>query len=72
MEYIYAALLLNKLKQEVNEANVKNVVKATGVEPDEIRVKALVSALGEINIEEASIPFVLDMERGRNHSIGRW
>ena len=53
MEYIYAALLLNKLKQEVNEANVKNVVKATGVEPDEIRVKALVSALGEIDIEEA-------------------
>jgi len=53
MEYVYAALLLHKLKQEVNEANVKNVVKAAGVEPDEARVKALVAALGEVNIEEA-------------------
>lgn len=53
MEYVYAALLLHKLKQEINESNVKNVVKAAGVEPDEARVKALVAALGEVNIEEA-------------------
>ena len=53
MEYVYAALLLHKLKQEVNEDSVKNVIKATGTEPDEVRVKALVAALGEVNIEEA-------------------
>jgi large subunit ribosomal protein L12 len=53
MEYVYAALLLHKLKQEINETNVKNVVKAAGVEPDEARVKALVAAMGEVNIEEA-------------------
>ena len=53
MEYVYAALLLHKLKQEVNEDNVKNVIKATGTEPDEVRVKALIAALGEVNIEEA-------------------
>ena len=53
MEYVYAALLLHKLKQEINESNVKSVVKAAGVEPDEARVKALVAALGEVNIEEA-------------------
>ena len=53
MEYVYAALLLHKLKQEINEDNVKNVVKATGVEPDEIKVKALVAALNEVDIEEA-------------------
>ena len=53
MEYVYAALLLHKLKQKINEANVKNVVKAAGVEPDEARVKALVAALSEVNIEEA-------------------
>lgn len=53
MEYIYAALLLHKLKQPVNEDNVKKVVSAAGTSPDEIRVKALVSALGEINIDEA-------------------
>lgn len=53
MEYIYAALLLHKLKQPVNEDNVKKVVSAAGANPDEIRVKALVSALGEVNIDEA-------------------
>ena len=53
MEYVYAALLLHKLKQEVNETNVKKVVKAAGVEPDEARIKALVAALSEVNIEEA-------------------
>jgi len=53
MEYVYAALLLHKLKQEINEANVKNVVKAAGVEPNEAKVKALVAALSEVNIEEA-------------------
>jgi large subunit ribosomal protein L12 len=53
MEYVYAALLLHKLKQDITEDNVKNVVKAAGVNPDEVRVKALVAALGEVNIEEA-------------------
>ena len=53
MEYVYAALLLHKLKQPVNEANVEKVISATGAKPDEIRVKALVSALGEVNIDEA-------------------
>ena len=53
MEYIYAALLLHKLKQPVNEDNVKKVVSAAGASPDEIRVKALVSALGEVNIDDA-------------------
>lgn len=53
MEYVYAALLLHKLKQNISEDNVKNVVKATGVAPDEVRVKALVAALSEVNIEEA-------------------
>jgi large subunit ribosomal protein L12 len=53
MEYVYAALLLHKLKQDVNEANVKNVIKSTGVEPDDVRVKSLVAAMSEINIEDA-------------------
>ena len=53
MEYVYAALLLHKLKQNITEDSVKNVVKAAGVTPDDVRVKALVAALGEVNIEEA-------------------
>lgn len=53
MEYVYAALLLHKLKQGITEDSVKNVVKAAGVTPDDVRVKALVAALNEVNIEEA-------------------
>ena len=53
MEYVYAALLLHKLKKEINEANVKSVVKGAGIEPEEAKVKALVAALSEVNIEEA-------------------
>ena len=53
MEYVYAALLLHKLKQDINEDNVKNVIKATGVAPDDVRVKSLVAAISEVNIEDA-------------------
>ena len=53
MEYVYAALLLHKLKQNITEDSVKSVVKAAGVAPDDVRVKALVAALSEVNIEEA-------------------
>jgi large subunit ribosomal protein L12 len=53
MEYVYAALLLHKLKQNITEDSVKGIVKAAGVAPDDVRVKALVAALSEVNIEEA-------------------
>ncbi len=53
MEYIYAALLLHKLKQDVTEENVKNIIKATGTSPDEVKVKALVAALADVNIDDA-------------------
>jgi len=53
MEYVYAALLLHKLKQDINEDNVKNVIKATGVSPDDVKVKSLVAAISEVNIEDA-------------------
>lgn len=53
MEYIYAALLLHKLGKPVNEENLTSVVKATGVAPDQVKVKALASALSEVNIDEA-------------------
>jgi large subunit ribosomal protein L12 len=53
MEYVYAALLLHKLKQNITEDSVKSVVKAAGATPDDVRVKALVAALSEVNIEEA-------------------
>jgi len=53
MEYVYAALLLHKLNLDITEDTVKNVIKATGANPDEVKVKALVAALSEVNIEEA-------------------
>lgn len=53
MEYVYAALLLHKLKQDITEDNITNVIKATGSSPDAVRIKALVAALGDVNIEDA-------------------
>jgi len=51
--YMYAALLLHKAGKPVNEEGLSNVVKAAGVEVDQVKVKALASALSEINIDEA-------------------
>lgn len=51
MEYIYAALLLHKLKKEVNEHNLKHVIAATGVEVDEAKVKTLIVSLKGVDID---------------------
>ncbi|MGQ9566174.1 MAG: 50S ribosomal protein P1 [Candidatus Bathyarchaeales archaeon] len=53
MEYVYAAMLLHKAGKPVNEENLTNVLNAAGVNPDAARVKSLVAALAEVNIEEA-------------------
>jgi large subunit ribosomal protein L12 len=53
MEYVHAAILLHSVKQPVNEENVKKVLAAAGAQVDEARVKALVSALEGVNIDEA-------------------
>jgi len=53
MEYIYAALLLHKLGKPISEENLTSVVKATGAAPDTVKIKALASALSEVNIDEA-------------------
>jgi large subunit ribosomal protein L12 len=51
--YMYAALLLHKAGKPVNEENLSGVVKAAGVDVDQVKVKALASALSEIDIDEA-------------------
>ena len=53
MEYVYAAMLLHKAGQKVDEHNVKHVLEAAHVKVDESRVKALVAALEGVNIDEA-------------------
>ena len=53
MEYIHGALLLHYAKQEINEENLAKVLQAAGLSPDEVRIKTLVAALKEVNIEEA-------------------
>ncbi|MBI5389348.1 50S ribosomal protein P1 [Candidatus Woesearchaeota archaeon] len=53
MEYIYAAMLLHKAGQKVEEASVKKVLEAAGVKGDDARLKGLVAALEGVNIDEA-------------------
>lgn len=53
MEEVYAALLLHKLGKPVDESGVKKVISATGVTPDDAKVKALIAALQGVNIAEA-------------------
>ena len=53
MEYIYTAMLLHTTGQEVNEENVKKVLEAAGSEADDARIKALIAALEELDIDEA-------------------
>ncbi len=53
MEYIYAALLLHNAGKDVTDENVAAVLEAAGVAVEDVRVKALVAALEDVNIEEA-------------------
>jgi large subunit ribosomal protein L12 len=53
MEYVYAALILNESGEEINEDNLTGVLEAAGVDVEESRVKALVAALEDVDIDEA-------------------
>ncbi len=53
MEYVYAALILNETGAEINENNLTDVLEAAGVDVEESRVKALVAALEDVDIDEA-------------------
>lgn len=52
MEYVYAALLLHKAGQEINEKNVTNVLEAANLKVDNAQVKALVNAISGVDIEK--------------------
>ena len=53
MEYIYAALLLHNSDKEITEDGITAIMKAAGIKADKGRIKALISALGDVNIDEA-------------------
>ena len=53
MEYVYAALILNESGAEINEQNLTNVLDAASVDVEQSRVKALIAALEDVNIDEA-------------------
>jgi len=53
MEYVYAALILNESGEEINEENLTNVLESAGVDVEQSRVKALVAALEDVDIDEA-------------------
>jgi large subunit ribosomal protein L12 len=53
MEYVYAALILNESGAEINEKNLTNVLESANVDVEESRVKALVAALEDVDIDEA-------------------
>ncbi len=53
MEYMYAAMLLHSAGKEITESAMENIVGAAGIKPDSIRIKALVAALAEVDIDEA-------------------
>ncbi|HID80190.1 MAG TPA: 50S ribosomal protein P1, partial [Ignisphaera sp.] len=52
MEYVYAVLLLHAAKRDINEDNLRKVLEAAGIAVDEVRLKALVAAVKEINIDD--------------------
>jgi len=52
MEYIYAALLLHKLGQTVDETGLKKVLVAAGASYDEAKAKTLLASLAGVDINK--------------------
>jgi large subunit ribosomal protein L12 len=52
VEEIYAALLLHEAKQPITLENLAKVLQAAGIQPDEGKLKALITSLEGQNIDE--------------------
>lgn len=46
-------MLLHSGDKEINEANVKSVIEAAGIEASDVRIKGLIAALEDVDIDEA-------------------
>ena len=53
MEYVYAALLLHKSGGKMTAKAMEDVITAAGATPDKGRIKALLAALKDVDIDEA-------------------
>lgn len=52
MEYIYAALLLHKAKQQITEELLEKALASAGFAVDKAKVKATVAALKNVDIDK--------------------
>lgn len=52
MEYVLAAMMLNETGKEINERNLTGILEEAGVQVEESRVKALVAALEDVDLEQ--------------------
>ncbi|MGQ4910994.1 MAG: 50S ribosomal protein P1 [Candidatus Thorarchaeota archaeon] len=53
MEYVYAALLIHKAGGKMTAKAMEEVLTAAGATPDKSRIKALLAALKDVDIDEA-------------------
>lgn len=53
MEYVYAALLMHSAGKEITEDGITAVLNSVGMDVDDAKAKALVSALDGVDIEKA-------------------
>ena len=53
MEYVYSALLLHKAGKKMTAKAMDGILTAAGVDPDKNRIKALLAALKDVDIDEA-------------------
>ncbi len=51
MEYVYAALLIHSSGKDVSEEGINTILDAAGITPDDVRIKALVSALEGVDVD---------------------
>ncbi len=52
MIYIYACLLLHSAGKEITEESLRKVISAAGINPDEAKIKSLVSSVKRINLDD--------------------
>ena len=68
MEYIYAGMLIHRCGGTINEETVKKVITDAGGKVDNSKVKALVAAMQNVDIDkaikEAAVPIAAPAARG--------